>query len=77
MDNITQEVIKLVACALECDENSLDINSRLGRHEKWDSMGQISIVSAIETTFNIEIDDSNIDQLLSIHDICIFVGNLQ
>lgn len=77
MDNTTHDIIKLVACALKCDEKSLDLNSRLGRHEKWDSMGQISIVSAIETTFNIEIDDSNIDQLLSIRDICIFVGNLQ
>lgn len=77
MRNIQSKVIKLVAEALGCTEDSLNMDSRLGHHEKWDSLGQVSIVATIESEYSIEIDENNIDQLFSISDICHFVNNLK
>ena len=77
MRNIQSKAIKLVAEALGCTEDSLNLDSRLGHHEKWDSLGQISIVATIESKYNIEIDENNIDKLFSISDICHFVDDLE
>ena len=65
------EVEKSVtAQVLECDTGSLSADSRIGRHENWDSLRHLEILTALEETYRITVDDENIDKLLSIGDIC-------
>ena len=76
MSDTKQIVIKIVADILHCDVNSLSENSRLGRHENWDSLAQMSILLELEERYSITVDENNIDQLLSISDICKYIDSL-
>ncbi|MBB3841064.1 acyl carrier protein [Runella defluvii] len=64
-----EKVIEIIAVVLECKPETLDENSGLGRHYKWDSLGHVGIMVALEEHFPIHIDESNIEQLLTINQI--------
>ena len=70
MSETEKIVTELVAQVLGCETGSLSADSRIGRHENWDSLHQLMILTALEETFGITVDDENIDQLLSIGNIC-------
>lgn len=69
MDKIDQDLVKLIASALECEENSINPEMGLGKHFNWDSLGHVAIMTELEGRYNIEIDDDNISQLLNFSDI--------
>ena len=71
------EIIKLVANALSCEENTLSIDSRIGKHENWDSLGQLAIMTLLEEKYHFVINENNIDKLLSIRGIYEFIANMQ
>ena len=71
------EIIKLVAQALNCEENTLSIDSRIGKHENWDSLGQLAIMTLLEDKYHFTINEDNIDKLLGISDIYEFIINMQ
>ena len=73
MSEMEKIVTALVARVLGCDAGSLSADSRIGRHENWDSLRQLMILSVLEETFGIIVDDENIDKLLSIGDICLYL----
>ena len=66
---MNETIIKIIAEVLECDPTSLNLSSGLGRHYKWDSLGQVSIMVALEEHYGITVDDSNIEKLLTINQI--------
>jgi len=68
--NITdKEIIQLIAEALNCSTSGLTPESGLGTHYEWDSLGHVNIMVAIEKKYGIEINDSNIEKLMSVMDI--------
>lgn len=76
MKETQNKVINLVSQVLQCEPESLAKDSRLGRHENWDSMAQLTILLMLEETYGIIVDENNIDQLLSIDDICNYIDNM-
>lgn len=74
MDNET--IIKLVADALNCKKETIDINSGIGKHPNWDSLGQVSIMAKLESSYNIEINIKNVENLTSIKKIVMYLNNL-
>ena len=66
---MNEKIIQIIAKVLECDPTSLTLTSGLGRHYKWDSLGQVSIMVALEEHYGITVDDSNIEKLLTISQI--------
>ncbi|MCZ4244151.1 acyl carrier protein [Pedobacter punctiformis] len=74
--NISQsEVLQTIAMALECEPESLNLNSALGQHYNWDSFGHLSIMVALEQKYNIEISEENIIRLQSVNDIINFLSD--
>ena len=68
----------LVAGALGLALDHVGIEARLHRLENWDSLGQVSIVLAIEEMFGIEIvDESTFIALTSVHGIATFIHSLR
>jgi len=51
---------ELVADALDCDVASLSAESGLGRHPKWDSLGHVAVIVALEEHFGITISDETV-----------------
>lgn len=76
MTETQKKVINLVSQVLRCEPESLSEDSRLGRHENWDSMAQIMIMSVLEEAYGIVVDENNIDRLLSISDICNYIDSM-
>jgi len=76
MTETQMHVINLVSQVLQCEPKSLSKDSRLGRHENWDSLAQMTILAMLEDTFGILVDEYNIDRLLCIEDICIYIDNM-
>ena len=70
MSEIEKGVVEVVAQVLGCDVESLSANSRIGRHENWDSLHHLEILTALEEKYGFTVNEENIDKLLSIGDIC-------
>jgi len=50
----------LIATALDCDPASLTEDSRLGHHPKWDSVGHLAVMLALEARYGIPLTDETI-----------------
>lgn len=59
----------IIADALGCQSSEILDSSGLGKHPKWDSLGHISIMIALEKRFGIAIDESNVGVLTSVKEI--------
>ncbi len=64
-----EKVIKIISEALKCDPATLKNDSGLSTHEKWDSLGQVSIAAELEKHFGITVDESNIFKITTVADI--------
>lgn len=69
MHILDNEFIEVIATALECDAKSITPDMGLGKHYKWDSLGHVAIIVAIESKYGIEINDSNIEQTKNYADL--------
>ncbi len=67
------DVINLIATVLECKTSELNGKSGLGRHPKWDSLGHVGIMAALEETFNVPVSDATIGCLTTIDKIADYV----
>ena len=74
MKTTINDIIELAALTFECDKNSFTDNTGIGHHPKWDSLGHISLMAALEGLFPIVVDETNIEQLLTISDIVRFIN---
>ena len=54
------EVLQLIARALDCPVDTLTMDSALGLHPDWTSVGQLSILMELEQRYGIEITDDSI-----------------
>jgi len=75
MSEFDKEFIEIIATALECDTQSITPDMGLGKHYKWDSLGHVAIIVAIENKYGIEINDSNIGQTLNYVDLKNYIQN--
>ena len=57
---------ELVAKALECSPDTLNLNSALANHANWDSFGHLAIMLALEEEYNVVINDDTIRKYSSI-----------
>ena len=75
MGDLDKELLELIASALECNPQSLTPEMGLGKHYKWDSLGHVAIIVAIECKYGIEINERNIGQTLNFSDLKTLIQN--
>ena len=64
------EVISTIEIALELEKGSLNIDTRMGSIEQWDSLGHLNILSSLDVLFDGLIGPiSNISEAQSVKDI--------
>jgi len=64
-----QKFIELIAKELEVDIVKILPNARLEEDIGWDSMDAISIMSAIDDEYNIQLDEEKFSKIITIQDI--------
>ena len=63
------KVIKIIAEAIEVETSKIEEDTAIGDFPKWDSMGQIIIISALEKEFDIKFDPEVIMDLEDVGDM--------
>ena len=53
---------QLIAEALDCDINSIALDSKLGDHPEWNSIGHLQIMLSLQQNYQIEITDKTIQK---------------
>jgi|TARA_B100000959_G_scaffold12329_1_gene12230 acyl carrier protein len=69
-----QKVITLVSTALNV--NSINLQSSQENTSEWDSLAYLSVISAMEEEFEIEISEKNINNFGSVKNILNEVNHL-
>ena len=69
-----QKVITLVSTALNV--NSINLQSSQENTSEWDSLAYLSVISAIEEEFEIEITEKNINNFGSVKNILNEINHL-
>jgi acyl carrier protein len=69
-----QKVITLVSTALNV--NSINLQSSQENTSEWDSLAYLSVISAMEEEFEIEITEKNINNFGSVKNILNKVNHL-
>ena len=65
-----EEVISTMESALELEKGSLSLDTHMGGIEQWDSLGHLSILSALDALFDgLVASITNISQAKSVGDI--------
>ena len=59
------EVKAIMADVLGIDPSSIDDNSSTDTIETWDSLAHINLVSALEQNFNVKLEVSEIETMIS------------
>jgi acyl carrier protein len=67
--NISNKVKEIIADAIEVEVTKIEEDTAIGDFPKWDSMGQIIIISALEKEFDIKFDPEVIMDLEDVGDM--------
>ena len=70
--SIEEEIIKLVKENTKAD--NVSIESSTENCGAWDSLAYVSIVSAVEAKYGIEVDSNNINDFGSVRSIIELIG---
>jgi acyl carrier protein len=72
-DNMAQKVKSVLAKEWGLRASDIPDTAALNEYEKWDSLGHITIMLALEKEFGIEVTADNIQSLSSVGNIVAFL----
>jgi acyl carrier protein len=64
-----ENIIVQIASALDCDPASLTPDTGYLRHPKWDSLGHLRVMLALEKHWGLTLNESTMNQCLTIQAI--------
>lgn len=62
-------LIAVIAETLDCSAVRFSEQSGLGKHPKWDSLGHIKVMIALEDRYGITVSEENVALLITVADI--------
>lgn len=68
-EKIKNDVLSLIAEALETTTDNLNLESSVGNTDNWDSIHQLMIISSIEEKYNISFSEDTLFELTNIKNI--------
>lgn len=70
MENFEQTVISVVAKAIGADISEISSQSGVGDIDKWDSLGHLAVLAAIESHFSLKLSVDETLDCETVEDIC-------
>jgi acyl carrier protein len=67
------ELVETIARVLQCAPAGLSNEAGLGKHPRWDSLGHITVMLALEDVYGIKLSEENVSLLVTIGDIRIYL----
>ena len=76
MDNtILEKLLQIMAICFKCDPNILTKESKMDSISEWDSLNHMKLIIMIEQEFDIQFEDIEMVQLISVDVIMYFIEN--
>jgi len=75
--DVFETLKSLISSDLGVDEDMIDMDSRLVEDLGADSLDAVELIMSIEDAFDIEVADSDTNQLKSVRDIVEYIENNQ
>lgn len=69
-ESIRQDVTKLIAAQFDIPVESVNSDAAFGDLPQWDSLGHMTVISALEDKYHLDVDANLIAQLTSVPAIC-------
>lgn len=69
-DAIEQQVREIMAGLFALDASDIGSATALGTVEKWDSLGHVNLMMALEQAFGVKIKPADAMQMLTYGDVC-------
>lgn len=66
---IQEQIIAIIAEKIEVEASKINEETAIGDFPKWDSLGQLMIIAAIEEKFNFRFDPETLMDLEDVGDI--------
>jgi acyl carrier protein len=64
------KIKEIMAGVFKIEADSISDDTTIGNVEKWDSLGHMNLVAALEEEFDIVLDDEDIEIIISYSNIC-------
>ncbi len=55
--------------ALQIEEKEVGMEDAFREYEEWDSLGRLSLIAALDEQFNLQIEDKDFEQLITVADL--------
>lgn len=68
-----EKIIVELAAILECDPSAISIETEFKELSSWDSLAHISVITMIETEFDILVRDKDFDLISTVGDLARYV----
>jgi acyl carrier protein len=64
-----QKLIELLCEALEIEDRTLNLSDNFRDYPEWDSLGQLSVIAALDEQFGIVIEGAEFNKISSVGDL--------
>lgn len=64
------KIKEIMGSVFKIDPKSIDENTVNSNVEKWDSLGHMNLVTALEEEFDIILDEEDIEIIVSFSNVC-------
>ncbi len=68
-----EDVVALVAEALECSKEELNENSRFREHGAWDSLAHLSTLALVDETFGVVLRGADFQEIKTVAELADYV----
>lgn len=55
--------------ALQIEGRAVGMEDAFRDYEEWDSLGRLSLIAALDEQFNLQIEDKDFEQLITVGDL--------
>jgi acyl carrier protein len=67
---LKDKIKEIMGSVFKIDPKSIDENTVNSNVEKWDSLGHMNLVTALEEEFDIILDEEDIEIIVSFSNVC-------
>lgn len=71
-----EKLFELIKEALEIEDRELDSNDHFRDYPEWDSLGQLSVIAALDENFGVVIEGAEFKKIITLGDLLAKVGEL-
>ena len=66
---MSEKFISTFKEALQIEDREISLEDKFRDYEEWDSLSRLSLIAALDEQFNLQIEDKDFEQLITVGDL--------